>query len=188
MWTRLKCWIRPPVQSLYIYPLPAVKFIYIWLTYTVEPHFIKIFETWKIILGYWNVSILEINWKRSELYFLCSIIDCHVYSFLRMTTVWYLIRCSILFIIIKCFMHYFQMEGKPIRSRFQSNTRASVRVSQYLESWGIDKPFSNLQVSNMATKLLSVTVGMILKVQNFCCHGNIYFCSIATNFFNYEFD
>ncbi|XP_053401460.1 adenylate cyclase type 2-like isoform X2 [Mercenaria mercenaria] len=50
-----------------------------------------------------------------------------------------------------------EMEGKPIRSRFQSNTRASVRVSQYLESWGIDKPFSNLQVSNMATKLLSVT-------------------------------
>ncbi|XP_052816697.1 adenylate cyclase type 2-like isoform X2 [Mya arenaria] len=47
--------------------------------------------------------------------------------------------------------------GKPIRNRFNSSTRASVRVSQYLESWGIDKPFSNLQVSNMATKLLSVT-------------------------------
>lgn len=58
----------------------------------------------------------------------------------------------------KRFFYHFQMEGKPIRSRFQSNTRASVRVSQYLESWGIDKPFSNLHVSNMATKLLSVTV------------------------------
>ncbi|XP_052232628.1 adenylate cyclase type 2-like isoform X2 [Dreissena polymorpha] len=50
-----------------------------------------------------------------------------------------------------------KMEMRPIRSRFHTNTRASVRVSQYLESWGIDKPFSNLQVSNMATKLLSVT-------------------------------
>ncbi|WAR11788.1 ADCY2-like protein [Mya arenaria] len=51
--------------------------------------------------------------------------------------------------------------GKPIRNRFNSSTRASVRVSQYLESWGIDKPFSNLQVSNMATKLLSVTLLVI---------------------------
>ena len=50
------------------------------------------------------------------------------------------------------------MEGKPIRSRFETGTRASVRVSQYLESWCIDKPFSNLRGRDMATKLLSVTV------------------------------
>ncbi|KAK3584553.1 hypothetical protein CHS0354_030558 [Potamilus streckersoni] len=46
---------------------------------------------------------------------------------------------------------------RPIKSRFESSTRASVRVARYLESWGIDKPFANLQVSTMATKLLSLT-------------------------------
>ncbi|XP_033754490.1 adenylate cyclase type 2-like isoform X1 [Pecten maximus] len=49
-------------------------------------------------------------------------------------------------------------EGRKIRSRFESSLRASLRVSKYLEGWNVDKPFANLRVSTMATKLLSVTL------------------------------
>ncbi|ESO96914.1 hypothetical protein LOTGIDRAFT_115371, partial [Lottia gigantea] len=36
------------------------------------------------------------------------------------------------------------------RSRFESNMRASVKVSKYLETWGIDQPFSNLHSNSMS--------------------------------------
>ncbi|XP_063441088.1 adenylate cyclase type 2-like isoform X2 [Mytilus trossulus] len=49
-------------------------------------------------------------------------------------------------------------ESRRIRSRFESSLRASLRVTKYLEqSWNVDKPFANLRVSSMATKLLGLT-------------------------------
>lgn len=48
--------------------------------------------------------------------------------------------------------------SRRIRSRFESSLRASLRVTKYLEeSWNVDKPFANLRVSTMATKLLGLT-------------------------------
>ncbi|KAL5022129.1 hypothetical protein ScPMuIL_001284, partial [Solemya velum] len=49
------------------------------------------------------------------------------------------------------------VKDQPIRRRFESSLRASQRVTRYLESWGVDKPFANLRVGGMVTKLLSVT-------------------------------
>ncbi|XP_055955561.1 adenylate cyclase type 2 [Patella vulgata] len=43
------------------------------------------------------------------------------------------------------------------RTRFENNMRASLKVSKYLETWGIDQPFSNLHSNNMTTHVLSFT-------------------------------
>ena len=65
------------------------------------------------------------------------------------------------------FYYLFQFdESRKIRSRFESSLRASIRVTKYLEeSWNVDKPFANLRVSSMATKLLGLTVGSVISLQ-----------------------
>ncbi|XP_076449425.1 adenylate cyclase type 2-like isoform X2 [Babylonia areolata] len=48
-------------------------------------------------------------------------------------------------------------DRKMARTRFESTMRASSRVTKFLESWGIDKPFANLQTSSMVSRVLSLT-------------------------------
>ncbi|KAK3086906.1 hypothetical protein FSP39_025260 [Pinctada imbricata] len=57
-------------------------------------------------------------------------------------------------------------ENRRIRSRFSSTLRASTRVTKYLENWNVGKPFETLNVSPMATKLLSVTQSLAFLDSN----------------------
>lgn len=66
-----------------------------------------------------------------------------------------------------CFYFFLQQarERKMARTRFENTMRASVRVTKFLETWGIDKPFANLQTSSVVSKVLSLTVR--LQFQSF---------------------
>ncbi|XP_041376073.1 adenylate cyclase type 2-like [Gigantopelta aegis] len=57
------------------------------------------------------------------------------------------------------------------RTRYEGNMRASVKVTKYLETWGIDKPFSNLKAPSMVSKVLSLT-SLALVDTNFIMHSN----------------
>ncbi|XP_046557098.1 LOW QUALITY PROTEIN: adenylate cyclase type 2-like [Haliotis rubra] len=46
---------------------------------------------------------------------------------------------------------------KLARTRFEHTMRASLKVTKYLETWGIDKPFANLQSTSMVSRVLSLT-------------------------------
>nr|KAG5708011.1 hypothetical protein BaRGS_025149 [Batillaria attramentaria] len=48
-------------------------------------------------------------------------------------------------------------DRKMARTRFESTMRASLRVTKFLETWGVDKPFANLQTTSMVSKVLSLT-------------------------------
>ncbi|XP_070200444.1 adenylate cyclase type 2-like [Littorina saxatilis] len=48
-------------------------------------------------------------------------------------------------------------DRKMARTRFESTMRASLRVTKFLETWGVDKPFANLHSSSMVSKVLSLT-------------------------------
>ncbi|GFS25532.1 adenylate cyclase [Elysia marginata] len=51
-----------------------------------------------------------------------------------------------------------QTNRKLGKTRYHLNgMRASVRVSKFLETWGVDKPFANLKTSSMVSRVLSFT-------------------------------
>ncbi|GFO02692.1 adenylate cyclase [Plakobranchus ocellatus] len=51
-----------------------------------------------------------------------------------------------------------QTNRKLGKTRYHLNgMRASVRVSKFLETWGVDKPFANLKTSSMVSRVLSLT-------------------------------